>query len=335
MRKYGLIIGLFLLAFLLVYLFGNDNDYVKVGNLYISEIVPINSYTIKNNYGEYSDYIEIYNNNNYDIDLEGYRLTDSIVDSKKWTFPSFIIKAHEYKIIYASGFNTCEDECHTNFKLSSDGETISLIDKTGNIISRVSYPKMNNDTSYSYVNGKYIITLPSPKEENHREEIKTKDLKDYKIKINEYMSHNKSASYAGNGGYYDFVELYNYGDEDLELKGFSLSDDPDNLNKFIIPEVTIKSKDYLVVYLTGKEEIDGSIYANFKLSDNDKKLVLSYSGKVIDSADVVKLEENMSYGMVEDKWYYFYKPTPGKVNDTAKKETLGGDKGGDLKDISP
>ena len=320
MRKYGLIILLFILAGILVYFFSNNYDYIKTGNLYINEIVPVNNYTIKNSYGEYSDYIELYNGYDYDINLSGYHLTDSIVSSKKWEFPNVIIKAHEYKIIYASSFNNCDNECHTNFKLSSDGETISLLDKTGNIISRVTYPKMTDDMSYSYVNKKYIITFPSPGKENNKEEVKDQDIKDLKIVINEYMTHNSGSNYAPDGGYYDFVELYNDG-EDISLKGFSLTDDEKKLNKFMIPDVIIKSKSYLIIYLTGKQEVVDSIYANFKLSDNDSKLILSYSGKIVDSVKIVKLDKNMSYGRSGDKWFYFYKATPGYENNTHKLET--------------
>ena len=46
-----------------------NDTFIKNGGLYISEIVASNSYTYKDNDGEYSDYIEIYNDNDYDIDL--------------------------------------------------------------------------------------------------------------------------------------------------------------------------------------------------------------------------------------------------------------------------
>ena len=316
MKKYGLIIILFMVGIVLVYFFSNNYDYVKSGRLYINEIVASNSYSFKNNDGEYDDYIELYNGNNYDINLSGYRLTDSIVDSKKWTFPDITIKANDYLIIYASGKNKCDDECHTNYKLNKDGETISLIDDTGNIISRVTYPKLSPDTSYSFVKNKYIVTMPSPLKENNSDVLENIDVKKYSIKINEYMTHNKGASYASNGGYYDFVEICNESDEDINLKGLSLSDNKDDLNKFILPEKVIKAHDYLVIYLTGGEEVKGEVYANFKLSDNDEKIILSANGKIIDEVEIIKLDSNMSYGRKDDKWLYFLSPTPGYANTT-------------------
>ena len=318
MKKYGLIIILFIIAILLVFIFQKDDSFIKTGNLYISEIVASNSYTYKDSDGEYSDYIELYNDNDYDVNLLNYRLTDSLFEIDKWSFPDITIKDHEYLIIFASGKNKCEDSlaCHTNFKLKSDGETISLIDNTGNIINRVSYKELNNDEAYSFTKGKYQVTIPTPGKENSSEVIKKIDVKDYTIRINEYISHNKGSVYASDGSYNDWVELYNYGDNDLSLKGIALSDDVNNLNKYILPDVTIKKKEYLVIYLTGGVNIEGEITANFKLSDNDEKIILSGGNKIIDESKVVKLDKNISYGLKDDKWLYFFSPTPGKENTT-------------------
>lgn len=317
MKRLGLIIILFCLAILLVILFKPDDSFIKTGGLYINEIVASNSYTFKDNDGEFSDYIEIYNDNDYDIDLENYRLTDSIYEVNKWRFPSITIKSHEYLVIFASGKNKCKesDKCHVNFKLSSAGETISLIDNTGNIISRVSYEELKNDYALSYVNGKYIITKPTPLKENNEEKIDEIDIKKYKIRINEYLSHNKGANYNSSGEYSDWVELYNEGD-DISLLGLSLSDEEKNLNKFMLPDKIIKKGEYLVIYLNGGNDVPGSITANFKLSDKDKKIIISGNGNVIDEVEVVKLEKNMSYGLKDGKWLYFYTPTPGKENNT-------------------
>ena len=324
MKRVGIIIGLFVVAIILVIIFKNDDSFIKLGGFYINEIVASNSYTYKDNDGEYSDYIELYNSNDYDINLSGYRLTDSLFEVNKWRFPDITIKANSYLVIFASGKSKCKesDKCHVNFKLNSEGETISLIDDTGNIISRVSYKDLKNDNALSYVNGKYIVTKPTPGAENSTEEIKTVDISKYKIRINEYLTHNKGANYNSNGEYSDWVELYNEGD-DISLLGLSLTDEEKNLNKFMLPDKVIKKGEYLLIYLNGGH--DGG--ANFKLSDNDKKIILSANGKIISEADIVKLDKNMSYGYKDGKWLYFYTPTPGYENNTKGIERI--DENGD------
>lgn len=329
MKRYILIISLFIIAIVLVILFGNNHDYIKTGKLYISEIVPSNSYTIKDNNGEYSDYIEIYNGYN-DMSLEGFKLSDSEYDTKKWVFPDITIKKGEYLIIYASGKNDCDLEnrvCHLNFKLNSEGEVITLTDSSNNIISKVTYPKLENDTSYSYYNGKYLVTIPTPSKENSNEEITKSSVKKGNIIITEYMSHNKGSFNISNGGYYDFVEIYNTTDENINLKGLYLSDKEKELSKFKLPDYELKGKSYVAIYLTGGELVDDYICANFKLSDNDKKIILSSNGKIIDEVEVISLPDQISYGLYEDEWYYFMTPTPGRSNTTGKVKSLGGNNG--------
>ena len=62
-------IGLFILVIVILLISGVNNNYIKYDKLYISEVVPKNTYTLKDNYGSYSDYIELYNGYNHDVDL--------------------------------------------------------------------------------------------------------------------------------------------------------------------------------------------------------------------------------------------------------------------------
>lgn len=328
MKKY--IITLFIIGILLIILITNINLFQTTNKLYISEIMPSNTYTIKDDDLEYSDYIEIHNNYNQDINLSGFMLTDNEYKPDKWLFPDITIKKGEYLLIYVSGKNKCDLEkkiCHTNFKLNSDGETVVLTDNAGNILSKVTYPKMGNDISYGTYKNKYKSMLPTPQTKNKNENIKSIDIKKYKLEITEYMTSNKNSHYLPNGAYYDWVEIYNNSDNDLDLGNIYISDDMNNLNKFRLPEVAIKKKSYLVIYLTGGECLENYICTNFKLSDQDGKLVLSNNGKVIDEVDIVSLPDNVSYGLKNDKWQYFSSPTPGFENKTQGFDKLGGNNG--------
>jgi len=46
-----------------------------------------NDNTVMDNYGEYDNWIEIYNAEDIDINLYGYYLTDNLNDPMKWAFP--------------------------------------------------------------------------------------------------------------------------------------------------------------------------------------------------------------------------------------------------------
>ena len=58
-----------------------------------------------------------------------------------------------------------------------------------------------------------------------------------------------------------------------------------------------------------------------KAQKNVNDLCFLYNGKIVDSVKIVKLDKNMSYGRSGDKWFYFYKATPGYENNTHKLET--------------
>ena len=63
------IIGLFILLVALVFIVPNMNTNMNTGKLIINEVMLINNNTIMDKYGKYSDYIELYNGNDYDVNL--------------------------------------------------------------------------------------------------------------------------------------------------------------------------------------------------------------------------------------------------------------------------
>lgn len=321
MKDYIKIIIIFtILILIVIFVPGLDNEQIKVSKLYISEIAS-SQRTIKDNDLEYSDYIEIYNGYNYDINLYGYYLSDDEYYPKKWSFPNITIKSKSYLLVFASSKDKYDNEIHTNFKLSSYGETITLTDNQGNIISKINFKEQKNNVSFGYINGKYKMMNPTPGKKNIEEIIsEQEDIKD-KIVINEYITHNKSIDYNKTGNYYDWIELYNKTDKDIVLDNVYLSDNISNLSKFKIPYTVIKRKDYLVIYMS-EEVIKGEIHANFKLSDNEQ-IVLSDGKNIYESINITKLPDNVSYGIKDNKWYYFTTPTKGKANNTASFKKMG------------
>lgn len=327
MKNRIIILILFIIAIILSIFVPNlSGAYIKKSKLYISEVLASNYSIVQDDDESYSDYIEIYNGYNRDIDLSNYYLSDSEYNTSKWRFPSIKIKAKEYLIVYASGKDKCDIEkriCHTNFKLSDKGEVISLSDLNGNIISKVSYGELLTDVSYGYVNNKYTYIEPSPNKKNTKKDINIGG--NYGIRINEYIVTNKGSGYTSEGNYYDWVELYNYSKKDINLKYIYISDNPNKITKYELPNKILKPDSYVVVYLSGRDEyVNDEIHANFKLSSKDEKIIISNGKKVIDSVDVVELKPNISYGYKDKKWYYFTTPTKGFENNTAAFTSIGG-----------
>ena len=331
-NKILIILMIFIIIVFLIRLIPNlSNDYIKSGKLYINEVMANNYKTISDDYGEYSDYIEIYNSSNKIINLKGYHLSDSEYDTDKWTFDNIVINPKEYLLVYASKRNTCNIEtniCHTNFKLSSKGETITLTDKNNNIISKITYPSLSQDISYGYKNGEYIVfESPTPKKENNSNKL-TNKVNDYSLEITEYMTHNTSYNYEENGNYYDWIEIHNNGSKKIEVDNLYISDNIDNLYKFKLPSFTMDIDEYKIIYFTN-DNIDytNNIYVDFGLSDNDEYIIISSGDKIIDKIEIVPLLDNISYGKVGNEFKYFTAPTPGYSNNTAYFDRIGGNNG--------
>ena len=73
------------------------------------------------------------------------------------------------------------------------------------------------------------------------------------IRINEVVSSN-SDYFDSDGDTPDWIELFNSGSEDINLKNWSLSDNINNLKKWTFPEIIIPSNNYLLLWASGKNK---------------------------------------------------------------------------------
>ena len=132
------------------------------GDVVINELLAVNDSTVPDQDGEYDDWIELYNNTDYDISLNGYFLSDDGDDLTKWTFPDTVIKAKSYLIVWADDDEE-QNGLHANFKLSSSGETIYLVNSDTIIVDEVSFGEQMADIAYGrYPNGTGAFVLMEP-----------------------------------------------------------------------------------------------------------------------------------------------------------------------------
>lgn len=142
----------------------------------ISEFLASNRDGIRDAFDSASDWIEIYNPTDRDIDLNGWHLTDDADEIEKWTFEQPTrLASHARLIVWASGqdMTDFDGNLHTNFRLSASGEFVGLARPDGIVVSSYGtdaddYPAQTEDVSYGTdQNGdvRYFLT-PSPHEPN-------------------------------------------------------------------------------------------------------------------------------------------------------------------------
>ncbi|MCD4698461.1 MAG: CotH kinase family protein [Bacteroidales bacterium] len=115
----------------------------------INEIMSANETTIKDEDGDYSDWIEFYNYGNETVNFEGFYISDDTSNFNKWAFPLIELMPDSFLLIFASGKDRIEGPfLHTNFKIDSDGENLILSDSLGNIIDHILPIAISTDISY-------------------------------------------------------------------------------------------------------------------------------------------------------------------------------------------
>lgn len=123
--------------------------------------------------------------------------------------------------------------------------------------------------------------------------------------ITEFMASNDSVLLDGNGAASDWIELYNNGDQAIDLAGYALTDDPLELDKWIFPSTTLQPGEFLVVFASGNAVADpgGNLHTNFALSAGGEYLALVGPGDVVLSefgssiADYPPQTTDVSYGL--------------------------------------
>ena len=137
------------------------------------------------------------------------------------------------------------------------------------------------------------------------------------------MADNQSAVKHPQGNYYNWIEIYNAGNEAIDLGGMYLTDDLSNLNKWQIPDsspdsTTIMPGGYLVFW-TAKKRGNEHRHCGLELTSPKTQIGLTASDgvTVIDSCTHNRQITDIAYGRYpngEDQWEFIYDYTPGSPN---------------------
>jgi len=119
--------------------------------LYVNEILASNSSGIRDIEGNPEDWFEIYNPNNYEINLAGYYLSDNASNPTKFRITTGSdapkIPANGFIIIWASSHPE-RGVTHTSFGLSASGEDLVISSPANELIDKVTFGNQTADISY-------------------------------------------------------------------------------------------------------------------------------------------------------------------------------------------
>lgn len=159
---------------LFVVLFQTLSQILFSQQLKINELMSSNSITITDEDGDYSDWIEIFNNGTSSIDLGAYGLSDDPNTPFKWIFPiGSTINGGEYLIIWIDSKDRTNptQPLHTNFGISAGGETIQLTDNNSLTVDFIPPVVLQADISFGRQpdngEGLFYFNVPTPGSSNN------------------------------------------------------------------------------------------------------------------------------------------------------------------------
>jgi hypothetical protein len=143
------------------------------------------------------------------------------------------------------------------------------------------------------------------------------------LAINEVMASNGSTIHDPQGQYDDWIEIYNFGSEAVNIGGMYLTDDLTDPTKWQVPtnspsDTTIPAHGYLLIW-ADKDTIDTGLHANFKLDAAGEEIGLFASDGItlIDSIAFGNQTTDISFGRypdADDNQCFFSVPSPSAQN---------------------
>ena len=128
------------------------------------ELMASNTQFRPDEYGVAQDYVMLRNTSNAPADIGGWFLSDDPSVLRKWRFPKgTTVPAGGALVVYCDGSDRIDDPAHphTNFGLSSEGETVTLSNVSGQPVDAVTYDLLRTDTAYLRgADGSWAIGAP-------------------------------------------------------------------------------------------------------------------------------------------------------------------------------
>jgi len=291
---------------------------VQAGNVVVNEIAWMGTETSAND-----EWIELYNNSDNDIDLEGWLLKAD--DEKPLINLTGSIKAKDFYLLERTGDEAVPgipaDLIYTG-ALENSGETLQLYDNSENLIDSVNcsdeWSAGDNATKQTMerkglqewqtsqspggtpkAKNSAIMAVDSPQsaaEDNPQQTYPSG------IIINEVLP-----SPEGPDAENEWIELYNQNSFAVDLAGWEITDTIGATKSYTFPENTIiQPKDYLVLLRPVSKIVLNNTADGLKLSQPDKN--------TLDSLTYEKAPQGESFNKTGQGWAWSNAPSPGEEN---------------------
>ncbi|HKS38499.1 MAG TPA: lamin tail domain-containing protein [Verrucomicrobiae bacterium] len=293
--------------------------------VWLNEVQPNNVTGLQDNAGDRDPWVELHNSSGSAVDLTGYYLSDNYTNLVKWPVPAATtLTAGQFRLVWLDNEpgETSGVNLHANFRASSTNGSVVLTRVSGattSIVDYLNYSPINNDRSYgAFPNGtpakrqNFYFATPGAANNNA--------YPPNPIYVNEWMADNTGAAVdPADGGFEDWFELFNAGPTPVDLSGYTLTDETNQVDKFTIPAGTvIPANGFLLVW--ADDEVNqngqtGDLHVPFRLGAGGDFIGLyAPNGTNVNLVAFGQQTNNISQGRWPDgnsgQFYFMATPTP-------------------------
>jgi len=290
----------------------------KYEGIIVTEIMTSNDGAVASPDGTVSDWIEIYNGNDYEVNLKNYGLSDES-SKTKWAFPDVSIEPKSYIVVYLSGES--KNGLYANFKLRGDGsEKLFLVNTQNESIDAVDILTIKtNEVMVRDLEGNWFSSKKAtpgyPNTEEGYNAYQESLFIESDIRINEFMPKNDGNFKNSYDNYVGYIEIINTGKEKVNLKNYCISNDINEPFKYCLSDLALKPNDVYVIYMGDYEDTDEEIYSNFDLKSKNGIVILTNSnGKIIDKIEYKNVANGMAMILEDGKLNQSNSISPGHLN---------------------
>ena len=262
-----------------------------------------------------AEWVEVYNGSGEVVNLSSYYLSDDAANLVKWRFPDAAMEPGAYIVV---GLNNDIGDYKASFRISNTEEAVYFSTES-NLIDSLIVNNLYDNLSVGLDASDNLAYFPdlTPGERNSEVyfySLKPSPMTDANpVRISEVLLKNAYSIVDEFGDRSPWVELHNDSDNPVDLSYFYLSDNPNNLQKWRLPERQLAPGEYLVIFLSGQA---AELHTDFRVSAEEPVILLDLTSnhmQVIDIPTESRLD-NISYGEQDGTWLYFGQPTPNSEN---------------------
>lgn len=264
-----------------------------------NEVLARNDRAVLAPWGNYADFVELFNAGGSLVNLAGMALGESTAFASAWKFPAGTsISAGGYLVVWCDRTRAASTSAagphNTGFSLASESGDVVLFNAAGQPVNTIGYGFQVEDQSIGLTSGSWkLLTTPTPGAVNSSVAA-LGSLNS--VRFNEWLA----GPLVGSD---DWFELYNTNPLPVELSGLFLSDNPavtSVTNSPIAPLSFIGGRKWVLFNADGRPE-NGRDHVNFSLAQAGETLRLYDPNLVLlDAVDFGWQSLNISQGLLPD-----------------------------------